>query len=317
MLFFLPLGLEFGRFRVPVVGIVIALLCLAVFFPSWVFNRNTNGFDADALERGVRYWEERPYLELPQVLVERMGESGRRAVEGDRQRWLQHHTPPAGDVVASEQGELDAVISQAFVGAERNLMRRLALVPSQGLFQLGWVTHMFIHFGWLHLLGNLLFLWIVGPLLEEAWGRRLFAGFYGLGGLVAAFAHFLLDRHSTASMGGASGAIAACMGAFAVRFASKRIRVAYLVFLGFKLFRGIVAVPAWFGASQSSDLHLHLQASTPHAAWGELVTGLLQRSPARAISGAEAFAQGRYPRFRDEAELLAELARHSPGHGDV
>jgi len=90
---------------------------------------------------------------------------------------------------------------------------------------------MFLHFGWMHLLGNLFFFYLVGPLLEDLWGRRFFAGFYLIGGLTAGLAHFALDPRSAVLMAGASGAIASCMGAFTYRCASRRIRMWYLIFL--------------------------------------------------------------------------------------
>src|SRR5205085_7626297 len=122
-----------------------------------------------------------------------------------------------------EQGHLDSLVEDFQAHAEGSLLRRFGLVPSRGLLQPGWLTHMFLHFGWLHIIGNLFFFYLVGPLLEDLWGRAFFAGFYLLGGLVAALAHFALDPHSTTMMAGAYGAIAACIGAFAGRCASRRI----------------------------------------------------------------------------------------------
>jgi membrane associated rhomboid family serine protease len=123
-------------------------------------------------------------------------------------------------------------------------MRNLSLVPARGLAQPGWLTHMFLHFGWMHLLGNLLFFYLVGPLLEDVWGRPLFTGFYLLGGLMAAVAHFALDPSSQAMMGGASGAVAACIGAFCLRFAGRKVRIGYFIWI-IRIWRGTFAMPAW------------------------------------------------------------------------
>ncbi|MFT3708300.1 MAG: rhomboid family intramembrane serine protease [Archangium sp.] len=122
--------------------------------------------------------------------------------------------------------------------------RRLGLVPARGFKQVGWVTNLFVHFDFFHIAGNLLFLWIVGPLLEEAWGKRRFAIFYLSFGLFASLVQFLLDRNSLATIGGASGAIAGCMGAFTVRFALTKIRFHYFIWF-IRIFVGSVFVPAW------------------------------------------------------------------------
>jgi len=93
-------------------------------------------------------------------------------------------------------------------------------------------------------LGNLLFFYLVGPLLEDVWGRPLFTGFYLLGGLMAAVAHFALDPSSQVMMGGASGAVAACIGAFCLRFAGRKVRIGYFIWI-IRIWRGTFAMPAW------------------------------------------------------------------------
>jgi membrane associated rhomboid family serine protease len=102
------------------------------------------------------------------------------------------------------------------------------------------LTSMFIHAGWLHLLGNLLFLWIFANNVEDRLGRVLFLAFYLGGGVAAVVAQTLIDPTSEIPMIGASGAISATLGAYAVLFPGARIQS--LVFLGF--FYQLVAVPA-------------------------------------------------------------------------
>ena len=102
------------------------------------------------------------------------------------------------------------------------------------------LTSMFIHAGWLHLLGNLLFLWIFANNVEDRLGRGLFLAFYLGGGAAAVVAQTLIDPTSEIPMIGASGAISATLGAYAVLFPGARIQS--LVFLGF--FYQLVAVPA-------------------------------------------------------------------------
>ena len=98
----------------------------------------------------------------------------------------------------------------------------------------------FLHGGWLHLLGNMLYLWIFGNNIEDRLGRARFIVFYLGGGLVAALAQTAIDPSSPVPMIGASGAIAATLGAYLVLF--PRARITTLVFLGF--FYQLINVPA-------------------------------------------------------------------------
>jgi len=101
-------------------------------------------------------------------------------------------------------------------------------------------TSMFLHAGWLHLLGNMLYLWIFGNNVEDRMGRLLFVGFYLLGGIAAVAGQLIVDPTSEIPMIGASGAISAALGAYLVLFPHARIQS--LVFLGF--FYQLIAVPA-------------------------------------------------------------------------
>jgi membrane associated rhomboid family serine protease len=100
-------------------------------------------------------------------------------------------------------------------------------------------TSMFMHGGWLHIAFNMLFLWVFGNNIEDAMGRLRFAVFYLLGGIVAALTHVLLSAGSTVPTVGASGAIAAVLGAYALLY--PRARVLTLIFA---LFVFIVEIPA-------------------------------------------------------------------------
>ena len=101
-------------------------------------------------------------------------------------------------------------------------------------------TSMFLHGGWLHLLGNMLYLWIFGNNVEDRMGRAAFVLFYLFGGVVAVAGQVAVDPGSDVAMIGASGAIAATLGAYLVLYPTARIQS--LVFLGF--FYQLIAVPA-------------------------------------------------------------------------
>jgi membrane associated rhomboid family serine protease len=109
----------------------------------------------------------------------------------------------------------------------------------------GWYTtlsSMFLHGGWLHLIGNMWFLWVFGNNVEDSMGRVRYLVFYLLTGLAAAAAQMIANPSSAVPMVGASGAISGVMGAYIVLY--PRVRVHMLVFLGF--FITTIAVPAMF-----------------------------------------------------------------------
>src|SRR6516164_260173 len=97
-------------------------------------------------------------------------------------------------------------------------------------------TAMFMHGGWLHLLGNMLFLWIFGDNVEDRLGHVKFLVFYLLAGIAATLAQFAIAPHSTVPNVGASGAIAGVLGAYILMFPQERVKV----LLGTQ----IVAMPA-------------------------------------------------------------------------
>ncbi len=105
---------------------------------------------------------------------------------------------------------------------------------------LGMVTSLFLHAGWLHILGNMLFLWIFGNNVEDRLGRLRFLAFYLLGGIVAALSQVWITPQSDVPLVGASGAIAAALGVYFVLWPGARILS--LVFLGF--FYQLAEVPA-------------------------------------------------------------------------
>jgi len=104
------------------------------------------------------------------------------------------------------------------------------------------ISHMFLHGGWLHIIGNLWFLWIFGNNVEDSMGHARFALFYLLCGLAAAAAQVLADPASGVPMVGASGAIGGVMGAYVLLY--PKVQVKMLVFLFFYV--TTVSIPAFW-----------------------------------------------------------------------
>jgi membrane associated rhomboid family serine protease len=128
---------------------------------------------------------------------------------------------------------LDEYSRNAFIG-------HYGLIPAR--FQTAdLVTSMFLHGGWMHLIGNMWFLWIFGDNIEDILGHGKFLLFYLACGAAAALAQVLMNPVSRVPMVGASGAIAGVMGAYMVKFPRSHILTLVFVFIFVTTFE----VPAW------------------------------------------------------------------------
>ncbi len=121
------------------------------------------------------------------------------------------------------------------------------------------LTSMFLHGGWMHLIGNMWFLWNFGDNLEDVMGRRNFFGFYLLSGLAAAALQVAVDPGSNAPMVGASGAIAGVMGGYLLLFPKARVDVLFIFVIFFRIF----PIPAWVVLGVWIGLQLFSGASLP------------------------------------------------------
>ena len=140
-------------------------------------------------------------------------------------------------------------------------------------------TSMFLHGGWMHLIGNMLFLWVFADNIEASVGSLNFLIFYILGGLAAHAAHIYFNMNSTVPTVGASGAISAVMGAYLVMFPSSRVKVLFIVFM-FRvpalLFLGFWIAQQWLNGITALET---VSAETAGVAWwahiGGFVFGIL------------------------------------------
>lgn len=179
--------------------------------------------------------------------------------------WLESLPPVQRQVAVYEHGFVPARIGQLRSGqpleVKVRLMRvvqpwnvpveidephRLAPVPGQILSSL--VTMMFMHGGWLHLLGNMWFLWLFGDNVEDRLGHGTFLAFYLVGGLLASACHWTNDPHSMVPAIGASGAVAAVLGAYAVTWPHARIHclVVLVVFVTVFDLPALFVLGLWF-----------------------------------------------------------------------
>ena len=110
------------------------------------------------------------------------------------------------------------------------------------------LTAMFLHGSWLHIIGNMIFLWAFGPVVEDLMTRGRYLAFYLLGGLAAMLAQVAAAPASTVPALGASGAIAAVMGAFLVTYPRDKIRslLVILVFVSVTYIPAVLLIGVWF-----------------------------------------------------------------------
>jgi membrane associated rhomboid family serine protease len=129
------------------------------------------------------------------------------------------------------------VFVQELMGGDA-FVNNWSAIPDQIVSGHRWITlltAMFMHASWSHIIGNMIFLWAFAPEIEDAMGRGRYLVFYVVGGLVAMVAQVAADPHSTVPNLGASGAIAAVMGAFLVTYPRDRIRTVLFVFVFFRI----------------------------------------------------------------------------------
>ncbi len=212
--------------RLPWVTILLVAANVAVFLLTLPAVERQASEARQRAQEIVRFAIEHPYLRLPEELA-----------------YLPAMPPPANkgaEVIAEEQAYLDRLWSALQATSSISVYRTYGYIPAEPS-PLALFTSMFMHGGWLHLLGNMLFLWLSGGSLEDRWGRVFFLILYLVSGVGATLMHAAMTPHSPLPLVGASGAIAGLMGAFLIRLTTTRIRFFYWILL----FRGTFEAPAY------------------------------------------------------------------------
>jgi len=135
------------------------------------------------------------------------------------------------------QAEMDRLNAEYVKLSSSSIYAQYAFVPAHPN-AISYLTANFLHGGWMHLIGNMWFLWLAGFVLEDVWGRCLYSAFYLIAGAAALQIHAFANAGSTVPALGASGAVAALMGAFLVRFPKMKIEMLWVLWLSiFKFLR--------------------------------------------------------------------------------
>lgn len=239
----IPIGHESDEVRrLPWITFGIMALCIIFhIFISMQVSKATKGLESSA-EELVRFYFDHPYLELDTETLQLMfGNRGSQRVQEMLSVYRYNVPPPGRSDRQAEQEKLDRLTQNFMASLEEFPYRKWGFIPAHK-YDTSLLTYMFIHGGWLHLLGNLLFLYLLGPFIEDVWGRPIYTAFYLFAGVVAALMYALHYPNFTGPLIGASGAIAGVMGAFLVKYWKTKINFFYWIFF---FFRGTFEAPAW------------------------------------------------------------------------
>ena len=178
-----------------------------------------------------------------------------------------------------------------------------SLVPADIVAGTNWVTiltSMFMHEGWEHILGNMVFLWAFGPEIEDVMGSGRYLVFYLLGGLAATFAQIIVDPTSTIPNLGASGAIAAVMGAFLITYPRDQIRTVILLSWSARVtfVPAILLVGLWFVTQFFSEIGSLMTVDTSGVAYMAHIGGFAFGAiTARLFENSDRLAERRWQNY--------------------
>jgi len=194
------------------------------------------------------------------------------AMQGDRlfqQKLKSEEIITRSDPVFAEWKELT---TEYKLKSSQLTSRKYGFIPDQKSLLTSF-TYMFMHGSTGHLLGNMVFLWIVGCMLEMGLGRLQYAVLYIVGGLFAVWFFWLIYMNSTIPLVGASGSIAGLMGAFAVLFGKKKVKIFYSLGFYFNYLKipAIILLPVWIG----NEIYQLFGPGASHVAYVAHIGGLV------------------------------------------
>ena len=215
------------RFPYVTVAILVANIAVFVLFQQALFGPN-GGFDSAGDPEVVAHYTFVPYeVSHPDAVC------GRTAIVAGQEQ-------STDDFLLCEGAQVQTTGGPAEVGR--------VIDDDQPPFWVTIFTAMFMHGSVLHIAGNMLFLWIFGNNVEDSMGHVKFTIFYLLGGVAAAFAQYATDMDSTVPMLGASGAIAAVLGGYALLYPRARVLTLIFIifFITFLRLPALLVLGAWF-----------------------------------------------------------------------
>lgn len=260
MFILFPLSHEESKVqRYPYITVGIIALNVLLFILTLVFQSECVE-DIVAKEKAVlEFYMNNPGVEIPEDKLEKMSPETKYMMETLKKTEEIFFFPgmdggsygnneesgEEADRAAEAEEEMERLLDEYDAAVENQFYRVYGHIPARG----GWFTmfsSMFLHGGWLHIIFNMFFLYLSGCNIEDIWGRVIYPVFYLIGGLVAVLMHVAIHPASNIPYIGASGAIAAVMGAFAIRMYKTKIYFAYLyTFSLVKFRRGTFHAPTY------------------------------------------------------------------------
>jgi membrane associated rhomboid family serine protease len=239
--------------RLPIITFSLIALNMLFFIATLMVGTRQEARLESAIETMITYAQKHAYVTMSAEAEDRLArlpfaqeemEEIRQALHQRRANYNTATRYYAG--VLNEQEEMDRLCAEFVKAYEGFWVFKYGFIPRYHRTTLfNYLSCLFLHGGWMHLIGNMLFLFLAGMAIEDLWGRGVYSAFYLLSGVAATVAHFLFNPQSTIPVIGASGAIAGLMGAFMVRHFKAKVRLGYAYFLFFRFKAGTFEIPAY------------------------------------------------------------------------
>jgi membrane associated rhomboid family serine protease len=246
----------------------VHILLLAAAHPEVKIQGKAQEFVTEVQEKNPSLWKE--------------ASAGNRDIHDAWDARMRIQADEHPEVMQEEMDSLSARYEELDATA---IVSKYAYTPAHPTL-LSLITANFLHGGWLHLIGNMWFLWLAGAVLEDTWGRLIYPAFYMIAGVLALQVHAMSNPGSLTPTIGASGAIAGLMGAFLVRFPTTKIEMGWLFF--YRIYRFKMAaywlLPLWllteifYGSAGSAMSGVAHWAHVGGFVFGALIAVVVQKS---------------------------------------
>ena len=227
--------------RMPVITLSLIIVNVLLFIITAVKAPETTEKLVEKKSILIHYYYDHPYLDIPDETRKKLFSEHPDLLKEINDRTVE---TPKGYNLSMEQKMIDKAVGNFEEAYENEFYRKYGYIPARGGVE-KLLYSMFLHSGFFHLLFNMLFLFLSGYILEDYWGRGLYLLFYLTGGVAATLTHAHMFPDSFVPLVGASGAIAALMGAFFIRLFKTRIHFFYFVLIVIRFWYGRFLAPAY------------------------------------------------------------------------
>ncbi|MDQ1352883.1 MAG: Rhomboid family intrarane serine protease, partial [Acidobacteriota bacterium] len=241
----IPIGHEDQEvYKLPWMTFFLMAVCLVVHILTLGAMERLEEKGTTILQEMFEYYAQHPYLQLDpevkKILLPNLANED--ALMELMNTYKQGGAEPVDEEArAEQQQELDQMAREFKTLLDDIPYRKWGLTPARKTF-LGFFTYIFLHSGWLHLIGNLFLFYLCGPFLEDRWGKIIYTPFFLLSGVFAAFMFAVHYPSFDGPLIGASGTVSGAMGAFLIT--NWKTKIHFFYFFSF-IVRGTFSAPAW------------------------------------------------------------------------